>query len=63
MSPYYVSSSVYNLLSNMLDSHNKNSSNQAKCDTIKKMEEIKILLRDAIDDANFQSKAKYYFDD
>jgi len=63
MRPYYVSSNTYNLLSNMLNNNNKNSSNQDKCDTLKKLEEIKISLKDAIDNANFQSKAKYYFDD
>ena len=63
MSSYYVSSYVYDLLSNTLDSHNKNSSDQNKSDTIKNIEEIKMSLKDAIDNANFQSKAKYYFDD
>lgn len=63
MSSYYVSSYVYDLLSNTSDIHNKNSSDQNKSDTIKNIEEIKISLRDAIDNANFQSKAKYYFDD
>lgn len=63
MSSYYVSSYVYDLLSNTPDIHNKNSSDQNKSDTIKNIEEIKISLRDAIDNANFHSKAKYYFDD